>query len=492
MASKKSDSADLYIRFVHTTRGRAAVTLGEAARLFGVSSRELEDVLVSRFYCTSNRATLNMSTGRMPDNELFLDSTVIKAVGDIYCVSRDRKKWLDGVLSLFKEETQRLTAALDGERARRGEEPIAKESRGVGKPLIYLPLEDDPCVPLAVQVKSLSVAGVAPAAKAEPASADRIEVQAETGLKAASKVEPMVKREGGMETSVSVEGSDALQVFESEQFGSVRVVLRDGEPWFVAKDVCACLAIANHRDAVSLLEEDERDGVGITDSIGRAQTVTAVSEAGLYSLVLRSRKPEAKAFKRWITHEVLPSIRKTGGYSLDGLPKDLPSALRLAADLEEARLRLEQENKALRPKAEYCDTVLNNTDLLIRHTQLSADLGYSNPSKMLQDLDGIKVVKRINGQWVLRAKYCGQGYAHSVKTLADEEDGGQAVEVILGWTPRGERLVRESLVKAGKVSSLADVHPDSDAGTGVLQEGGECQASPAFTGEPLDDASDEG
>ena len=488
MASKKSDSADLYIHFVHTTRGRAAVTLGEAARLFGVSSRELEDVLVSRFYCTSNRATLNMSTGRMPDNELFLDSTVIKAVGDIYCVSRDRKKWLDGVLSLFKEETQRLTAALDGERARRGEEPIAKESRGVGKPLIYLPPEDDPCVPLAVQVKSLSVAGVAPAAKAEPASAARIEAQAETGLKAASKVEPMVRREGGMETSVSVEGSDALQVFESEQFGSVRVVLRDGEPWFVAVDVCNVLGLTNPTVVLLDLEEDERAKF----NLGRQGNANIVSEAGLYSLVLRSRKPEAKTFKRWITHDVLPSIRKTGGYSLDGLPKDLPSALRLAADLEEARLRLEQENKALRPKAEYCDTVLNNTDLLIRHTQLSADLGYSNPSKMLQDLDGIKVVKRINGQWVLRAKYCGQGYAHSVKTLADEEDGGQAVEVILGWTPRGERLVRESLVKAGKVSSLADVHPDSDAGTGVLQEGGECQASPAFTGEPLDDASDEG
>ena len=488
MASKKSDSADLYIRFVHTTRGRAAVTLGEAARLFGVSSRELEDVLVSRFYCTSNRATLNMSSGRMPDNELFFDSTVIKAVGDIYCVSRDRKKWLDGVLSLFKEETQRLTAALDGERARRGEEPIAKESRGVGKPLIYLPPEDDPCVPLAVQVKSLSVAGVAPAAKAEPASAARIEAQAETGLKAASKVEPMVKREGGMETSVSVEGSDALQVFESEQFGSVRVVLRDGEPWFVAVDVCNVLGLTNPTVVLLDLEEDERAKF----NLGRQGNANIVSEAGLYSLVLRSRKPEAKTFKRWITHDVLPSIRKTGGYSLDGLPKDLPSALRLAADLEEARLRLEQENKALRPKAEYCDTVLNNTDLLIRHTQLSADLGYSKPSKMLQDLDGIKVVKRINGQWVLRAKYCGQGYAHSVKTLADEEDGGQAVEVILGWTPRGERLVRESLVKAGKVSSLADVHPDSDAGTGVLQEGGECQASPAFTGEPLDDASDGG
>lgn len=486
MASKKSDSSDLSIRFVHTTRGRAAVTLGEAARLFGVSSRELEDVLVSRFYCTSNRATLNMSSGRMPDNELFLDSTVIKAVGDIYCVSRDRKKWLDSVLALFKEETQRLTAALDGERARQGREPIAKESRGVGKPLIYLPPEDDPCVPLTVQVKSLSVAGVAPAAKAETASAARTEAQA------ASKVEPAAKREGVVEVNANISAgrSDALQVFESEQFGSVRVVLKDGEPWFVAKDVCLSLGM-DVSSGVRGLDEDEK-GLHTVQTLGGKQEMAIISEAGLYSLILRSRKPEAKSFKRWVTHEVLPSIRKTGGYSLNDVPKDLPSALRLAADLEEARLRLEQENKALRPKAEYCDTVLNNTDLLIRHTQLSADLGYSNPTKMLQDLDGIKVVKRINGQWVLRAKYCGQGYAHSVKTLADEEDGGQAVEVILGWTPRGERLVRESLVKAGKVSSLADVRPyGKDTGTGVSLEGGEGQVSLASAGEPIADASDE-
>lgn len=92
--------------------------------------------------------------------------------------------------------------------------------------------------------------------------------------------------------------------------------LIDGEPWFVAKDICQVLGIANHKDAVSRLDEDERDGVGITDPIGRQQTVTVVSESGLYALIFQSRKPEARKFRKWVTSEVLPSIRKKGYYGM--------------------------------------------------------------------------------------------------------------------------------------------------------------------------------
>lgn len=95
----------------------------------------------------------------------------------------------------------------------------------------------------------------------------------------------------------------------------VRTVVVDDEPWWVAKDVCEVLEITNHRDAVGRLDDDEKDAVGLTDAIGRTQETTVVNEPGLYTLILGSRKPEAKAFKRWITHEVLPTIRKTGTYS---------------------------------------------------------------------------------------------------------------------------------------------------------------------------------
>lgn len=108
-----------------------------------------------------------------------------------------------------------------------------------------------------------------------------------------------------------------VEVFNfSQEKAPIRVQLINSEPWFVAKDVCEVLGIANHKDAASRLDEDERRGVGITDPIGRPQTVTAVSESGLYSLVFQSRKAEAKKFRKWVTSEVLPSIRKKGYYGM--------------------------------------------------------------------------------------------------------------------------------------------------------------------------------
>lgn len=98
----------------------------------------------------------------------------------------------------------------------------------------------------------------------------------------------------------------------------VRVVTIDGEPWFVATDVCSVLELGNPRSSVALLDADDRD-VHSMDTLGGPQKVAVINEPGLYSLVLRSRKPEAKTFKRWITHEVLPSIRKTGGYGRPNL-----------------------------------------------------------------------------------------------------------------------------------------------------------------------------
>lgn len=146
-----------------------------------------------------------------------------------------------------------------------------------------------------------------------------------------------------------------IKIFEAEAFGQVRVVDVDGEPWFVAKDVCECLELGNPRTSIALLDEDEK-GVHTMDTPGGAQEMSIVSEAGLYSLILRSRKPEAKAFKRWITHEVLPSIRKTGqygGYALPRVPQSFPDALRMIADIEEEKqLALEQRDYYKRTKAE--------------------------------------------------------------------------------------------------------------------------------------------
>lgn len=101
-----------------------------------------------------------------------------------------------------------------------------------------------------------------------------------------------------------------------------------GNPWFVVKDVCRVLDISNHRDAVAQLDDDERDGVGITDSMGREQQNTIISESGLYALVFRSRKPEAKAFSKWVRAELLPTLRKTGSYAMPRPQMSLPSPRR--------------------------------------------------------------------------------------------------------------------------------------------------------------------
>jgi len=113
----------------------------------------------------------------------------------------------------------------------------------------------------------------------------------------------------------------SLAVFEFKS-NQVRVIEVNGEPWFVAKDVCDVLEISNNRDAISRLDDDEK-GVATTDTLGGNQEMVTVSESGLYSLVLTSRKPEAKVFKKWLTSEVLPSIRKTGSYSVP-LPQVKP------------------------------------------------------------------------------------------------------------------------------------------------------------------------
>lgn len=106
-----------------------------------------------------------------------------------------------------------------------------------------------------------------------------------------------------------------MQVFESQDFGELRSIMIDGEPWFVAADVCRALEISNTSQAITRLDDDEK-GVILNDTPGGKQEMSTVNEPGFYTLVLGSRKPEAKAFKRWVTHEVLPTLRKTGSYEI--------------------------------------------------------------------------------------------------------------------------------------------------------------------------------
>lgn len=153
-----------------------------------------------------------------------------------------------------------------------------------------------------------------------------------------------------------------LMIFENEAFGKVRTLNLNGEPWFVAADVCSVLDLSNPTIAVSRLDEDERAKF----NLGRQGDATIVNEPGLYTLVLGSRKPEAKAFKRWITHEVLPNIRKHGVYITDEKlklfaehPELLDALMKSLYATHAENLRHRAERQTLLPKADYYDAFMD-------------------------------------------------------------------------------------------------------------------------------------
>lgn len=145
-----------------------------------------------------------------------------------------------------------------------------------------------------------------------------------------------------------------LQLFNNPEFGAVRAVEVDGEPWFVGKDVAQALGYNDTDQALRKHVDDEDKLTRRFDGSGQGRSMTTINESGLYSLVLSSKLPGAKKFKRWVTAEVLPTIRKTGGYQL---PKDYPSALRALADTTEKLLAAEAENEANKPKVLFADAV---------------------------------------------------------------------------------------------------------------------------------------
>jgi len=162
-----------------------------------------------------------------------------------------------------------------------------------------------------------------------------------------------------------------LQVFSYEG-KEVRTVQRGGEPWWVLKDVCEVLELSNSRMVAERMDEDEK-GVSIIDTLGGKQELTVISESGLYNVILISRKPEARKFKRWVTHEVLPSLRKYGAYitseKLEEIMNDPDAWIKVLTTLKEerqAKVRLQLQAEADRPKVIFADAVsVSNGAILI-------------------------------------------------------------------------------------------------------------------------------
>lgn len=160
-----------------------------------------------------------------------------------------------------------------------------------------------------------------------------------------------------------------MTIFKNPEFGSVRTVMVDGEPWLIGKDVAEALGYSNARDAISKHVDGDDKGVAKCDTLGGTQDLTVINESGVYALVFGSKLESAKRFKHWVTSEVLPSIRKTGGYHL---PQTYAEALRALADKAEEAERLEKQNAVLitdnermKPKEVFADAVATSDDTIL-------------------------------------------------------------------------------------------------------------------------------
>lgn len=245
-----------------------------------------------------------------------------------------------------------------------------------------------------------------------------------------------------------------LKIFENEQFGKVRTLQIENEPYFVASDVCKCLDIKNATQAVQRLDEDERSML----NIGRQGETNLVNEYGLYNLILASRKKEARAFKRWVTHEVLPSIRKHGAYMTDEVLKEALTSpdflIKLATELKEERekriaLEIDNNIKAqqigeLKPKADYVDKILKSKSLM-NVSQIAKDYGMS-ATKFNKILHELKVQYKQAEQWLLYSKYHDKGYTHSETFDFENKNGINETKLTTKWTNKG-RLFLYNLLK---------------------------------------------
>ena len=239
-----------------------------------------------------------------------------------------------------------------------------------------------------------------------------------------------------------------LQIY-NYQGNDVRAIKKDNEPWFIAADVCRVLKIGNPTMALERLDEDEK-ALSSIEGISRGNTqANIISEAGLYTLILGSRKPQAKDFKRWVTHEVLPSIRKHGIYAIDEVlenPDMMIAALQeLKAERDEKkRLQLmnavqKQQISELQPKASYYDLILQNKNT-VPITQIAKDYGMSGSAfnKLLHEL-GIQY--KMRSTWLLYQDYANCGYTQS-RTYAIDADRSVMHTY---WTQKGRLFLYDLL-----------------------------------------------
>lgn len=260
-----------------------------------------------------------------------------------------------------------------------------------------------------------------------------------------------------------------LKIFENPDFGKVRTTEINGEPYFVGKDVAEILGYSNTKDAISAhVDEDDKHvfqkSENTTFEIPN-RGLTVINESGLYSLILSSKLPKAKEFKRWVTSEVLPSIRKHGAYAVDELINDPELAIKAFTALKEERMKNKQlettvavqtqQISELKPKATYYDVILNCKDL-VSATEIAKDYGKS--AKWLNNLlHELGVQFKQGGIWLLYQNYAECGYTSTKTHNYLDENGGNHAKVHTYWTQKGRIFIYDLLKGKGILPNVERV-----------------------------------
>ena len=235
-----------------------------------------------------------------------------------------------------------------------------------------------------------------------------------------------------------------ITVFSNENYGNIRTVQINDEPWFVGRDIAEVLGYSNTRDAlVRHVDEEDKDDVVIPDAIGREQNTAIINESGLYSLILSSKLESAKKFKRWITSEVIPQIRKTGSYHA---PKTYAEALRRLADEAEKMEALQKQNQLMQPKAEFFDAVTDSkTAIPLGDVAKILDMGIGR-NKLFEFLRQKSILTYDNRPY---QKYIDAGYFRVIEQKY-EVNGEVRINIKTLVFQKGIDWIRKQLLKEGQ------------------------------------------
>lgn len=234
-----------------------------------------------------------------------------------------------------------------------------------------------------------------------------------------------------------------LQIFNNDEFGEIRTLEINGEPWFIAKDACRALKIGNPSQALTRLDDDEK-GISDINTRGGYQKMSIVNEPGLYRLISASRAKNARKFQRWVYHEVLPSIRKHGAYmtpaTIEKVLLNPDFIIKLATDLKNER----EKNAILQPKADYCDLVLSSEGA-VPVTVIAKEYGMSGVTfNKLLNSEQIQYVR--DNVWLLYRKYDGRGY-----TVTETLNVNGLNRMYTRWTQKGREFLYHFLKARGIV-----------------------------------------